>query len=189
MIKISFGLLSLILFLFASCQSQLKTEEEVYSYIQDESHGALAIHEFNGIKISMSYIPKKLISKSNLLSGDLKYFRLIYQNRGKDMLSSIDQNMYSVLLNRLSFRLGEYLSVYYGGKQKELSDYQFSPLYGVTNSTEVLVAIDLEKISGKNIFTFNLKDIGLGLSEYDFNFKISDLEKLDKLTEKLKINE
>ncbi|MDF2859370.1 MAG: hypothetical protein K0Q87_5221 [Neobacillus sp.] len=175
-------------FLLFGCQQKLKNSADLYSYAQDPSHGVLDTKESNGIKVAMAYIPSRLMvsDSEDSIKGRYLYFRLTYQIHGKDMLSSVDQNSYSVLFNRLSFKLGEFLSVSSAGKDVEIADFQFSPMFGTTNNTEVVVALDSDKLKDIKEFTFKLKDIGLGLPEYDFKFERKSLDRLEDLTQELK---
>jgi len=181
----------LMILLFLSCQSKLKTREQVYTYIQDQDNGVLHSRENNGINITISYIPSSLMlgNRDSIQIGNYRYFRLMYQVHDKDMLSSIDQNSYSLLLSRLSFRLEEYLTIRYNGKDEMFSDYQFSPMYGMTNSTEVILAIEKEKLNNEKDLIIKLKDIGLGLPEYSFHFSRNDLDRLDDLSSQLEIKD
>lgn len=180
-----------MILLFLSCQSKLKTREQVYTYIQDQDNGVLHSRENNGINITISYIPSSLMlgNRDSIQIGNYRYFRLMYQVHDKDMLSSIDQNSYSLLLSRLSFRLEEYLTIRYNGKDEMFSDYQFSPMYGMTNSTEVILAIEKEKLNNEKDLIIKLKDIGLGLPEYSFHFSRNDLDRLDDLSSQLEIKD
>lgn len=180
-----------MILLFLSCQSKLKNREQVYTYIQDQDNGVLHSRENNGINITISYIPSSLMlgNRDSIQIGNYRYFRLMYQVHDKDMLSSIDQNSYSLLLSRLSFRLEEYLTIRCNGKDEMFSDYQFSPMYGMTNSTEVILAIEKEKLNNEKDLIIKLKDIGLGLPEYSFHFSRNDLDRLDDLSSQLEIKD
>ncbi len=178
----------LLLFLLVGCQKKLKNSADLYSYVQNPSHGVLDTKERNGVKVAMAYIPSKLMvrDQEDSTKEQYLYFRLTYQIHDKDMLSSVVQNSYSALFNRLSFKLGEYLSVSSAGKEEEIADFQFSPMFGTTNNTEVVVVLDLDKLKDKKEFTFKLKDIGLGLPEYDFKFERKSIDRLEDLTQELK---
>ncbi|GAA0884075.1 hypothetical protein GCM10009120_26730 [Sphingobacterium siyangense subsp. cladoniae] len=181
------GWYGVILVLFFSCQQNLKNSADLYSYVQDPAHGVMESRETHGIKVAMTYIPSKLMAldSHDSVRGRYLYFRLTYQIHNKDMLSSVDQNSYSVLFNRLSFKLAEYLSVSSGGKQEEIADFQFSPMFGATSSTEIVVAVDMAKFESEDEITLNLKDIGLSIPEYNFKFKKSSLDRLEELTKDL----
>ncbi|WP_324760202.1 hypothetical protein [Sphingobacterium thalpophilum] len=169
------------------CQGNLKNRAEVYSYIQNKDNGVLDVKENNGVTVTMSYIPKKLIfnSAEKAQAAEYLYFRLLYQIDGKDMLSSVPQNSYSVLLNRLSFKLGDYLSLSRGGKREEIADYQFSPTFGTTNASEVIVSIEAGKLTEESEIVFKLNDIGLGIPDYEFKFDKRSLDRLEDLTQEL----
>lgn len=173
-----------ILSILSGCQKKIAHRGELYSYIQDKDNGVLESRENNGVKVSMSYIPN-ILMQDNADSALLRkylYFRLMYQINDKDMLSAVDQSSYSVLVNRLSFKLGDYLGVGVDGKDEEIADYQFSPMYGTTNSTEVVIALDRDKLKDEKELIIKLKDIGVGIPDYDFTFDREALDRLDGLT-------
>ncbi|GEM_PF-1050655 len=177
--------------LVLSCKDKIRNRAELYSYIQDTDRGLLVKKENNGITVAMSYIASKLISDRQEGSGKMKYlyFRLVYQIQEKDMLSKVGEGSYSVLFSRLSFKLADYLMVSSGGKKEQIADYQFSPMFGATNNTELIVAIDPEKLADKNEFAFQLKDIGLGLPVYEFKFEHAAINRLENLTNNLEIQD
>lgn len=176
-----------ILSILSGCQKKIMNRGELYTYIQNKNHGVFDSKENNGVKVSMSYIPGILMrdNADSTLLGKYLYFRLTYQINDKDMLSAVDQSSYSVLVNRLSFKLGDYIIVRCDGKDEEIADFQFSPMYGATNNTEVVIALDRDKLKDEKELTIKLRDIGLGLPEYDFTFKREALERLDDLTVEL----
>ncbi|WON94263.1 MULTISPECIES: hypothetical protein [unclassified Sphingobacterium] len=179
---------SLILFSLISCQPKIRNEQELYSYIQNGKNGVLYSYSNENSKVSITYLPKRIISFNKDKNTDLnhRFFRLIYQKMGKDVLSTADQDSYYVLLNRLSFKMEDYLSVKSDGKEEKISSYQYFPTYGMTNNTEVVISIDERKISHGKEFIIKVKDIGLNCPDYEFTFTKNALDRLENLTTQLK---
>ncbi|UIR54611.1 hypothetical protein LZQ00_10025 [Sphingobacterium sp. SRCM116780] len=161
--------------------------------MNNEKNGVSMVKNDSPFTLRLNYIPRVLLDGlDSQKSSDLQdylYFRLSYQNKGRDMLSTLDQSAYSVILNRLSFKMNDYVKFLIEGKEKEADDFQFTPLFGATSSTDVIVAISRSKIGKSESIQLELSDIGLGVPTYHFDFKLSDLEQLEKLTSKLKITE
>lgn len=174
--------------LMLGCQQKINTRAELYRYIQDSDNGVFYSNENNGTRVSLSYIPSILMKGGvdSTLQSKYLYFKLAYQINDKDMLSMVDQSLYSILVSRLSFRFGEYIRVWYDDNAEEIVDCQFSPTYGTTNNTEVIIALDRGKLGDRKVLKIRLKDIGLGLPDYDFRFEKRALDNLDGLTIGLK---
>ncbi|KKO89149.1 hypothetical protein AAW12_23755 [Sphingobacterium sp. Ag1] len=173
-----------ILSVLLGCQMKITNREELYKYMQDKKHGVSDSREIKGAKVSISYVPTVMMGNKadSAAARKLLYFKLTYQINDRDMLSAIDPSSYSVLVSRLSFKLGDYISVRFNGKQEEIADFQFSPTYGMTNRTEVIFAIDREKLNAERVFTIHVQDIGIGLPDYDFAFEQQALDRLDELS-------
>ncbi|WP_447768551.1 hypothetical protein [Sphingobacterium faecium] len=194
MVRTNFLLSTLLLFsliALVGCNAKITDQSSLYSYM-NEKKNAIKVEKKSGDFIIMTtYIPQVLLNPSNLQTDKKNqkflFFRLSFQCKGKDLLLSMDQSQYALFLNKISFKLGNYLNIVVDGKEEEIDDFQFTPMFGTTQSTDILFAIDIRKLNNNHDFKLKLEDIGIGVPTFYFPFNIDDIEKLEELTKNLQI--
>lgn len=167
--------------LLLGCESRITTEKDLYLYTEDSRNGVKIFKEEGDLRTSIRYF---IDADSSLL-----HFCLAYQYKGKDMLASLNESSYAVIMNRLSFKLDHYLTYSCGGKEENITGYQFVPTYGMMTSTETVFVIPRKKVKDATEIQFRLKDIGLGLPKQEFVFQFQNLLKLDRITDGIKLKE
>jgi hypothetical protein len=178
-----------------ACTPQKLSPKKLAEYIQDESKGLKKVQTVGNVEYTLTYRPSDLLVwkeienekevtdslvqklKNNYQQYD--YYILDIRVNGKDALHSGSANMqqFSQNLQTLSFHMAEHT---YGVTEKTdtipLADYYSPRMYGMGNSTQVMLAYNRQKDPGAYIEIY-IEDIGLGTGRQIFQFKKEDIEK------------
>jgi hypothetical protein len=95
----------------------------------------------------------------------------------KEALHQTTLDEYGDLLNTLSFRMHEYVSMT-TAKQDTIpvGDFMLNRTFGMSSSTDVLFVFDRAKAKDVDWVQFNLNEFGLGVGNQRFRFDVDDLE-------------
>lgn len=191
-------------FFLQSCTPDLLTEEALQAYVQDTDHGLIKTAERGSLEVGAVFRPTDLIVAQELRSQEVNeeviqklrkkyraysYFVLSISNNGKDALYSTagSYQHFSDNLQKLSFRMQDYLHMTTSAKDTVyMADYHFSRMHGMSGSTQVLLAFDLEKIKDKKWVQLNVKEMGFGAGRVNLRFDIDDIQdtpEIDFLTQ------
>ena len=175
--------------------SEFDSPEALNAYIQSPGNNLTKSVEANGYDIRVTYRPTDLLvyqelegqtfdsSKVSALRrkyGQYYYFILSLSKDSKEALS-VGQGMgqYSELVQTLSFRMQNYVSLTTSSSDTiPLADFMLNRTYGLSRSTEMLLAFDGKNTDGENWLQFNLADFGLGTRSRCFKFFKKDLDRV-----------
>ena len=183
-----------------SCKSKLVGEGNLIEYTKDPQHGLIQTKETGVVKTEISYRPtdqivwqelkgmkKEMITDSLIENkrkeyGNYYYFILSISVGDKDLLhgGSNTEEQFAENLNRLSFHMPEYTWMKAGKDTIPLADYQFPRMYGMTKSTQVLLAFEKPEKETPEI-KITLEDIGIGIGKQTFIFETKAIQSVPEL--------
>lgn len=185
-----------------SCGKQLLSSEELSAYVSDEEHGYTQKFESGGTVVSVTYRPTDLLvhqetgdeptSAGRIDSlrqkyGQYYYFVLSLSHNNKEALHQVGQEQYSDMVNILSFRMNEFVTMTTAASDTiPVGDFMLNRTFGMSTSTDLLFVFNREKVKGKEWVQFNLNEFGLGVGNQRFRFKTKDLDEAPLIDFKLK---
>ncbi|NQX85552.1 MAG: hypothetical protein HRT67_06560 [Flavobacteriaceae bacterium] len=191
------GISSLIclVLLFSCNQKTFNTEEELISFIQDETNGYKQQKMINGVNFSLLYRPTDLLVKQEISDKKVtkeelkelknKYKKYIYLNlsmskNNQELLSTIpkNRNEFGQMVNQLAFGMRDRVHVFNQSKDTlEMVDFVYPRMYGMSKSTSIMFVYprDKEKLQDDYI-NFTVQDIGLYTGEVKFKIDIEKIE-------------
>lgn len=181
--------------LFSCGGKTFDNEEELLTFLKDESNGYLYHKNINGYDFTLMYRPTDLLinqeldedkEKNNVEElkvkyGKLMYFTLNLSKDDKEMLSVTPKNRseFSSVVNKLVFGLKDY--VYLQTKERdtiEMIDYIYPRFYGMGKSTNIMFIYPKDEIYLKSKYiSFTIKDLGFYTG--DVKFKV-DTKKINE---------
>lgn len=180
----SFALLLTII----SCKPVIRTKNDLIKYISDPANGLRQEKQINNITISCLYQPvalhqKKINTKiEDKKTSDRACFVLSLAKDNKELLNQLNYNLYSEMVQVLSFRMPQYVSLIIEGKEPIVPlDVFFQQTYGLSNSNNVLLIFDKAQIANTDEFKIKIKEFGLDLGNLAFGYKSKDLLFTDKI--------
>lgn len=183
------GFVLAIIVLSMSCEKKTISHYDLIQYLQDKEHGLDQTDSIGNVVYNVMYRSSDLMvwqdignqtirNKSSVDSLRKEYSKYHYYLMNisvekKDLLNAAGQQYFSQLLQDVSFRMPDYVSSINANKDTlTLADYSSPRLYGLGNSTKILLAFEkkgseseYEEImikglsGGQLVFRFNTKDI------------------------------
>lgn len=184
----------LLLFILTSCSPSNLTEQELFSYVQNEDNGLLKTKEQNGYKITVYYKPTDLVINQYAEKGAIEqatldtlkkqyknyaYFILSLQKDKSNALYNMNEGFgaFSETLQTLAFRMDHYVHLTTASKDTiPVADFVYPRLYGASPSTDILFVFNNKQFSNTEWVQFNLKEFGLGVGRKNFRFNTQDLQ-------------
>jgi hypothetical protein len=196
---IRYGLyISVLTFLILGCKPEVRNKEELVEYLQNEDNGLLVSKTINDLKISAMYRPTDLIVEQEARPstpdsvvealyakyGKYWYFILSIEKDGKDALygSAADMTGFSEVLQTLAFRMNDHL--YASTSEKDtvyLADYHYSRMFGMSHSTDLLLAFDAQEVQDSKWVQLNLSEFGLSTGRVNLRFKTKDINDIPRI--------
>ena len=190
---------------FVGCGPPASLDQRALAaYAQDPDHGLRMARHRNGYDITVQYRPQGLLVAQALAGGqanaqkqaDLEkqyaghyYFVVSIAKNNKEALYNTGSGYgtFSGQLKTLAFGMGELLHMATSaGDTIPLADHAFPRTFGLGSATQLLAVFDKSKAMGKEWVQINLGELGFGLGQQRFRFKVVDLEKAPKLKTNIK---
>lgn len=115
------------------------------------------------------------------------YFTLSLSKGNKEILYQGTEGLgaFSGQLNVLAYGMGQFLNMTTsGGDTIPMADYTFSRTFGMGTGTQLMAVFDKSKASKCDWVQLNLNELGFGLGNQRFRFRVEDLENVPKLDSK-----
>jgi hypothetical protein len=186
-----FLFLTFSLLMMAACKPSHLTPEELSAYIAEEDHGLKKSFSAGQTNISVTYRPTDLWIQQELgnTPADAKridelrnkydryfYFILSLSHNDKEALHQTGREQYSELVQTLSFRMNDYVTLTTAQDTIPVGDFMLNRTFGMSSSTDVLFVFSREKAKDKDWVQFNLNEFGLGAGNQRFRFETQDLD-------------
>ena len=182
-----------ILFLLFSCKPDSLSKKELTAFVSDEENGLKKSIDLGNIKVEVFYKPADLmvhqeishdvidITALSALREKYKnyyYFIVSLSSDNKDALQQTGDR-YGELIQTLSFRMNDYVTLTTPTMDTiPVRDFILNRTYGLSKSTDLLFVFDNEKALDKEWVQFNLNELGLGIGNQRFRFRVSDLQQV-----------
>lgn len=193
-------LLLLMLLLFGCSTPEYLSEDELTSYISDESNGLSASKERNGVMVKVNYRPKDFliwqevqgesdpekVKKAMEKYEDHFYFIAQLSAGEKDALygTSSDQVEFSEKLQTLSFRMNQFVNLTTSNQDTiPVADFYYSRMFGMSGSSDILFVFSEEKAKDTEWVSFNMKEFGFKTGVMRFRFDTRTIAQAPKLNE------
>lgn len=186
-----------MLLAFVSCKPEYLSPKELEAYVTEEDHGCAKLASIGETTIAVTYRPTDLLvyQETGDEAVDIKkleelrqkysryyYFILSLSHQGKEALHQAGREQYSNLVETLSFRMNEYVTLTTSASDTiPVGDFILNRTFGMSRSTDLLFVFNREKAKGKEWVQFNLNEFGLGAGNQRFRFNTEDLEGLPKV--------
>jgi hypothetical protein len=186
-----FFIATLFIWALYGCESKRLSQNQYTEYISDESNGLTKSVDIGNTTVGVSYRPTDLWVLQELGDSPMTeekindarkkyspniYFILSLTTDDKEALHQSGQQ-YSDLLQTLSFRMNEYVSLTTSSNDTiPVGDFILNRTYGMSGSTDILFVFNKEKAKDSNWIQFNLNEFGLGIGNQRFRFDINDIE-------------
>jgi hypothetical protein len=100
----------------------------------------------------------------------------------KEALHQIASDQYSDLVQTLSFRMSNYVTLTTSVNDTiPVGDFMLNRTYGMSNSTDLLFVFNREKTKDTDWVQFNLNEFGLGIGNQRFRFDMHTLENVPEV--------
>lgn len=179
-----------LLFTILSCTKNFDTQEEMYTYIQDEDNGYNYKKTVAGVDYVLQYRPTDLLVKQEL--GDktdvvqvdklrqkynkYMYFNLSMSKNNQELLNGVarDKAKFGQMVNELAFGMEEKVHVYTPDKDTlAMADFIYPRMYGMSNATSIMIVYPRDsKYMTQDYLNFVIQDLGLDTG--DIKFKIDN---------------
>jgi hypothetical protein len=186
-----------ILLLELSCKARVQSKADLVKYINDPANGLQKTEEAGGAVVRLTYQPWQLIA-AHQFEGvadsspereqrivDLQrkhYFLLSFAKDDKELLRQLPFDRYSEMVQVLSFRMADYVSMMPDeGDAIEPDDCLFQQTYGMSNANTLLLIFDKEKVGKADQLTIRLKEAGLNIGNLNFVVETKDIEQLSSV--------
>ncbi len=187
----------ILLFAITACQPEFLTKEELSAYVSDEENGLKKSVDLGNSRVEVLYRPTDLMVQQELGSEPADtsilrtmrgkydgyyYFVLSLSNNNKEALHQTGGAQYSDLVQTLSFRMNDYVSLTTSAQDTiPVGDFILNRTYGLGSSTDLLFVFNKERALDKEWVQFNLNELGLGIGNQRFRFRVKDLQKVPKI--------
>jgi hypothetical protein len=185
-------LAGLALFL-TGCTSGSMRREELVAFIEDADNGLRQEAQAGETRVEVCYLPTDIMvcqesgeqEVDTVKINGLKkkyagyyYFRASFSRNNKEVLHQPGRgfDQYSDLVQNMSFRMPAYVNLTTDSDTIPLADFMLNRTFGFSNATEILLAFNKEKASGKESLQLNMKEFGLNIGNQRFHFQVNDLE-------------
>lgn len=183
-------LLLLLLVFFASCgNKKFNSAEDLSEFIQDQDNFYCYKKTVQGVDYVLQYRPtdllvhqelgknhdQKLVEKLRNKYRKYIYFNLSMSINNKELLSSVVDNklLFGEMVNDLAFNINKKVHLCNSNKDTlEMSDFIYPRLYGMTNSTTILIIYPRDsKFFKDDYFNLIISDLGFFTGEVKFKMK------------------
>ncbi len=177
----------LALLVCSSCnQNKFESEQALWTHVKNDGNGYVHQKIVNDVSYTLTYRPTDILVKQELgdrysekevdsLRNKYKeylYFNLSMSANNQELLSNKagNRNAFGAMVNQLAFGMAEKVHLY--SKTKDtipLADYVYPRMYGMSNSTNILLVYPRDKkLMGKDFFHFSIVDLGFSTGEVRF---------------------
>lgn len=179
---------------FGGCTADPKT---VDNYINNPDNGLCSEIEVNNSVLKVLYMPDKLVA-SEIISSKIDsfektqiikncseniYLKLSLSTDGSEVLNKTDYGAqwYNDILEKLNFRLGEFIIAKDSNHDTlELIDYSYPRLYGMSSTTDVLLAFRKHNTTYDWI-DIEIKEFGLNIGARTVRIHCKDIESIPQI--------
>lgn len=190
-------LLSFIL-LVGCGSTSFESKEDLWVYLLEDEHGFHQKKEVNTLTYELTYKPTDLLVAQELNEaytsnevetlrekyGDYLYFNLSISSNGKELLSqSPNRESFGEMVNQLSFGMADKLNLITEKRDTiPLQDYAYPRLYGMGNSTDLLLVYEYDpKMENQEFIRLTIKDLGFGTGEVAFKIPTKSFKEQPQL--------
>ena len=191
--------ISLLLTLVSCTIPEYATEDALHAYITDPSNGLSKQKEIGNITMKINYRPDDFMiwqelegdapdtSKTKEVFSryeDYLYFTLQLSSGKKDALygTSANQQDFNEKLQTLSFRMDQYVNLTTSNQDTiPVADFYYNRMFGMSNSADVLIIFNQEKVKGSEWISINTKEFGFKTGRQSFRFKTKAIDQSPKL--------
>lgn len=183
-LRVSFSFLSILIVCLVGCDKRtFDTDQELLTYIRQDSNEYIQSKSINGIDFELLYRPTDLLVNQELNNSndinklrnkykDFIYFNLSISANEEEILSAFPKNRaeYSLLVNQLTFKMNKNIVMLNNHKDTiPLIDIVSPRLYGMDRKNTLLLIFnrDHSKLKDKTLNLY-LKDFGLNVGEIRF---------------------
>lgn len=178
-----------------SCANELNVEE-LTEYIADKDNGLQQEATMGPTVVTLTFRPNDLMVSQELEGGENQatidslrkkyepyyYFVLSLSRDNREALHQTNMSEYSDLLNTLSFRMNEFVTMTTTAQDTiPVGDFMMNRTFGMSSSTDVLFAFDKAKAKDQEWVQFNVNEFGLGVGNQRFRFDVRDLENVPRV--------
>lgn len=191
--------LVLIIFTSSCKQKTFDSEKELWAYVHNPENGYQYQKNIGTISYVLTYRPTDILVQQELAAdfskdkidslrkkyGDYLYFNLSMSANNQELLNSQagNRNAFGAMVNKLAFGMGE--KVHLISRERDtipLADYIYPRMYGMSNSTNLLLVYPKdEKVLQNDFFHFTVEDLGLGTGEVSFKVPVKNIVDEPKL--------
>lgn len=201
--KVLIGIVALFIFLllllFVSSHQRSLPYEKLLEFVNDPRNNLQQSKSVNTITIKLTMYPSDLLVLQEIQVKDSItkqerteiferynsqfYFILSFSQQGSEILGSIGNRFwFKNMVNQLSFGMGESISL---ATEKldtlVLLDFNSPRYYGMSPSTDILLAYTKPKDHKYEFLEFSIKEFGLLTGDVKFRFNKKDIKKLPRL--------
>ncbi len=201
--RIWFILLSLSS-VISACKSTIRTEKELYKWINDKDNGLVQEKTTNGFTLTAKYLPAELLAYREYESDKTIPFNKVLENykKNKTFLMSIkvdtatrhtgnilfqDAEGYAGYKQRiLSFNFGleEMISLNYSEKKYKPVLYTLENTFNVVDGKNVYLVFNIDSLKKQNKqdeMDLVFEDVHFSTGITHFQFKVTDLQNIPKI--------
>jgi len=194
-------LVAVMLVSLCSCgRPEYLSVDELKRFIMDVDNGLVKTIASGSFEMKVMYRPTDLmvlqqvgdasaqaasekIQMAREKFGAYYYFVVRFSESGHDVLDpgARGLNGFSDLMQTVSFRMAEYVSLSTPKDTIAVADYVYDRAYGMGQGTEVLFVFDKSKTAGQEWIDLNVNEFGLGTGKQTVRFNVQDLEAAPKI--------
>lgn len=179
--------------LLQSCNPVIKNKADLQTYITDPDNGLMGTTQRSDVVIKTTWQPWQLIANKmgnpkSKASNDASsfannlYFILSLSKGNKELLRQLPFEMYSEMVQVLSFRMQNFVSAQPDGKTAiQPIECIFQQTYGMTEANMLLLVFNKKDIGAAKELTISLKEFGLGMGNLKFPFQLKNIDRIEKL--------
>lgn len=194
-------MLALAALIMTSCSTpEYLPAKELQEFIHDESNGLSKSAQTEVVSMKLSYRPADFLVWQELESepdssiakkafanyNQYLYYIMQLSAGERDALygTSIDQVDFSEKLQTLSFRMQEFINMTTSENDTiPLAEAYYSRMFGMSNSSDVLLVFSKEQINEDEWLSINSKEFGFKTGRRSFRFRLEDIKNTPKLTQ------
>nr|WP_299167131.1 hypothetical protein [uncultured Allomuricauda sp.] len=177
----------LALLAFSSCnQNKFESEQALWTHLKNDGNRYVHQKIVNDVSYTLTYRPTDILVKQELgnryserevdsLRNKYKeflYFNLSMSANNQELLNNKagDRNAFGSMVTQLAFGMAEKVHLY--SKTKDtipVADYIYPRMYGMSNSTNILLVYPRDKkLMENDFFHFAIEDLGFSTGEVRF---------------------
>lgn len=180
----------LLIICFFSCNNHnFSDKKDLIKFIKSSENGYFLTKKINGVTLSLMYKPTDLLVAQELQEKSTKedierlrnkynkylYFNLSISKNNKEVLNASPRNRqeYGEMVNQFAYYFQEKVHLFNSHKDTiAIADYVYPRLYGMTNTTSILLAYPKSNqvFIGEEFF-IAIEDFGLHTGEVKFKFQ------------------